>query len=131
MKSVKGKEIVFTTENKVGMLEEISKLIKDEGVDIKGVSAWGEGDKAFFRLLTSDNSKTKGVLQRLGNIEEKDVVIVDMPDEIGQLQMLSSKLKDVGIDLNYIYGTTSEPGKTAIIVFSSNDNDKALEVISA
>ncbi len=131
MKAVKGKEIIFTGENKIGELEDIASILKDNGVNIRAISAWAISEKAVFRLLTSDNVKTKELLSVKGVIEEREVVIVEMPDEVGQLQLLASKLKGNGLDLDYIYGTTYEPGKSAIIIFSANDNEKALGIISA
>jgi len=131
MKAVKGKEIIFTGENKIGELEEIASIIKDNGVNIRAISAWAVNGKAVFRLLTSDNAKTKELLLTKGTVEEREIVIVEMPDKVGQLQLLASKLKGNGLDLDYIYGTTYEPGKSAIIIFSANDNEKALGIISA
>jgi hypothetical protein len=128
MKAAKGTELLLTTDNKVGKLEEIAKAIKDNGINIRAISAWAFDDKAYFRIVASDNAKTKEILQTLGKVEEKDVVIVDMPDEVGQLFQLASKLKDNNIDIHHIFGTTSEPGKSAIIIFSSDDNAKALQV---
>ncbi|MBD3263886.1 MAG: ACT domain-containing protein [Candidatus Omnitrophica bacterium] len=130
MKAVKGKEIMLVADNKVGQLEAITSPLKEAGINIRAVSAWAVEDKAYFRFITSDNSKAKDILQNIGSIEEKEVIIADMPDEVGQLQSFASKLKDADIDITYIYGTTSEPGGSAIIVFSSSDNDKVLELIS-
>ncbi|MDD3296411.1 MAG: hypothetical protein PHU64_03525 [Candidatus Omnitrophica bacterium] len=131
MKGVKGKELILTTENKVGKLEEIARAIKDEGINLRAISAWSFEDKAFFRIVSSDNVKTKEILQLLGKVEEKEVIIVEMTDEMGQLFSLASKLKDNNIDINHIYGTASEPDKSVIVVFSSANNNKALELISS
>ncbi len=131
MRGVKGDEIVLIVDNKVGKLEEVTSTVKENGVNIRAISAWAVEDKAFFRLITSDNEKAKEALAGLGNIEIKEVVIVEMPDEVGQLDALASKLKDSNIDISHIYGTTSEPGKPAIVIFSCNDNEKALQAISA
>lgn len=131
MKAVKGEEVLFTGENKIGELEEIAKIIKDNGVNIRAISAWAVNGKAVFRLVTSDNAKTKELLLAKGAVEEREVVIVEMPDKVGQLQLLASKLKGNGLDLDYIYGTTYKPGKYAIIIFSANDNEKAVGIISA
>lgn len=131
MKAKKGGEIIFSTDNKVGKLEEIARLIKDNGINIRAISAWVIDGKAFFRLVSSDNTKAREALQNLGkDIDEKEVVIVDIPDKVGQLFALASKLKDNNIDLKHIYGTTSQSEKTAAIIFSSNNNDKALKIIA-
>lgn len=131
MKAVKGKEILFTGENKIGELEEITRPIKDSGIDIRAISAWAVNGKAVFRLVTSDNAKTKELLLAKGTVDEREVVIVEMPDEVGQLQLLAEKLKGNGLDLDYLYGTTYKPGQSAIIIFSANDNEKALSIISS
>jgi len=131
MRGEKGLELFLTADNKVGKLEEVSGLLKNGGVNIKSISAWADSGKAFFRLVTSDNAKAKEILAGLGSVEEKAVILVDMPDEVGQLNDLCLKLKDNNIDLTHIYGTTSEAGKSATIIFSSSDNDKALDIISS
>jgi len=130
MKAEHDKELLLITENKVGKLEQIARLVTNHGINIRAISAWAFDEEAFFRIVASDNEQAKKVLSSVGKIEEKDIVIVQMPDEVGQLFQLASKLKDNNIDLNYVYGTTSEPGKPAIIVFSSDSNSKAIEVIS-
>jgi hypothetical protein len=131
MKAVKGEEIFLTTENKVGKLEEVAKLIKESGINVRAINAYAVANKAHFRLLTSDNVKSKEILRKVGTVENKEVIIVDMPDEVGQLHTLASKLKEANIDLDHIYGTTSKPKQSAILIFSSSNNDKALEVISS
>jgi len=131
MRGVKGEEIFLIADNKVGKLAEVAKVIKESGVNIRAISAWGVEEKAFFRLVTSDNAKARGALKKVGTVEGKEVVIVEMPDEVGQLQALAAKLKDANIDITHIYGTTSEPGRPAIVIFACNDNEKALQAISA
>ncbi len=130
MRAVKGKELYLTTDDKVGKLQEIASAVKAAGVNIRAISAWGADAKAYFRLVTSDNIKAKEALQSQGSIEEKEVVIADMVDEVGQLESMASGLKEAGINLTHIYGTTSEPGKSAIIIFASDNNDKALDLLS-
>jgi len=129
MKAVMGKEILLVVGDKKGRLEEISKAIMDAGVNIRAISAWAFDSKAYFRLVASDNEKAKKAIEGIGIVEENDVIIVEMPDKTGQLHALAAKLKENKINLNRIYGTTIEPDKSAIIIFSSEDNDKALEVI--
>ena len=130
MRAVKGKEVVLTAENKVGKLQEVASAIKGTGANVRAISAWGVEGKAFFRLVTSDNEIIKETLQSQGTVEENDVIIVDMTDEVGRLEALASQMKNAGVNLTHIYGTTSEPGKSAIIVFSSDNNDKILDILT-
>ena len=59
------------------------------------------------------------------------MVIAEIPDEVGRLNELCLKLKEANININYLYGTASEPQATAIVVFSCNDNFKAVDLISS
>ncbi|MCM8786501.1 MAG: hypothetical protein NC935_00380 [Candidatus Omnitrophica bacterium] len=130
MKAVRGEEIFLITENKIVKLDQITKIIKDNNVNIRAINAYSDGIKAYFRLLTSNNTTTKEILKKFGTVESKDVIIVDMPDEIGQLHILASKLKEANVDITYMYGTAATPKGSAIVVFSSGDNNKALEALS-
>ncbi|MCM8773638.1 MAG: ACT domain-containing protein [Candidatus Omnitrophica bacterium] len=132
MKVVKGEEIFVTTFNKVGTLAAITEIIANAEINIRAISAYVVGDKAFFRLITSDNNKTKEVLSKNNySWESKEVVIVELIDKAGQLYNLASLLKKANVDLNYIYGTTSKPLTETIIIFSSNNNDKAIDILSS
>ncbi|MCD6228343.1 MAG: ACT domain-containing protein [Candidatus Omnitrophica bacterium] len=132
MKVVKGEEVFLTVPNKVGLLEEICKLISESGVNIRAICAYVVDDKALFRIVTSDNTKTKEILEANNySLEKKEVVIVELPDKVGELYNFASKIKNAGIDLNYIYGTTAAPQENAILVFSSDNNEKVLDLLSA
>ncbi|MBU1112477.1 MAG: hypothetical protein KKH93_01205 [Candidatus Omnitrophica bacterium] len=130
MKAVKATELLLIADNKVGKLAEISREVKENGINVRAISAWAFDGKAYFRLVVSDNAKAKKILESLGTVEEKEVIIVDLPDEVGQLFNLTTKLKNNGIDIRYIYGTASQPGSSAIVILSSDTNEKALEIIS-
>lgn len=130
MKAIKGEEIVFTVENKIGKLNEAAALIKADQINIRAVNCDVVSNKAILRFLTSDNQKAKKILSALGEISSREVVIVQMPDEIGQLCLITTKLKEANIDLIRIYGMAQDAGAAANIIFSTNDNDRALAIIS-
>jgi hypothetical protein len=131
MKTRKAQELVLATENKPGTLAEISGALKAKGINIIAVSAWSVDTKAFFRLIASDTAAAKQALASFGKGEEKEVVIVELPDTVGALESVTSKLKNANIDLTHIYGSVSEAGKTAHLIFASSNNAKALELLSA
>ncbi len=131
MQVVKGEEIVLTCDNKVGKLEEVTTILQGKGVNIRGINAYADGSKAVFRLILSDNVRAKDILKKLGTLETNEVVIVDMPDEVGQLNSIVKKLKDAGINLTHVYGTTSKPHDSAIVIIASSNNAKALELIAS
>ncbi len=131
MKAIKSEELFVTAKNEVGKLEEISESLRDQGINIRAVSAYVVEDTAYFRVIASDNAKATEILKNIGcTVETKEVVIVEMPDKVGELCGLSLKLKNAGVDLKYIYGSTSSSQDNASIIFSADNNDKALEILT-
>ncbi|MBL7084753.1 MAG: hypothetical protein ISS43_01410 [Candidatus Omnitrophica bacterium] len=125
-----GKQLLAATENKVGMLAEVCSVVSATGVNIQAINAYAVGNKANFRILTDNNQKTKEVLEAKGyQVSEQDVVMVELPNQVGVLKETADKLKATGIDLEYIYGTTCNCGCDCLLVFSSNDNAGAQEAL--
>ncbi|MDD5194383.1 MAG: ACT domain-containing protein [Candidatus Omnitrophica bacterium] len=129
MKAVKGEEVVVVAPNKVGLLAAVTKLITEKSINIRAINGYVLGSDACFRLVTSDNAGTKEALSAIGRVENKEVIIIEMPDEAGQLAKVAAKLEKAGINLTHIYGTAAQVKGSAIIIFSSNDNNKALDVV--
>ena len=124
------KALLAQAENKVGMLADISSAITESGVNIQGINAYAVDDQAYFRLLVTDNEKAKEALEaKECQVTEQEVVAVEMPDKVGVLKETAEKLKAAGIDLSFIYGTTCNCGGDCLVVFGSNNNHKAQEIL--
>lgn len=129
-KAKKAKQLSLTMPNKVGLLSEVSAVIAGAKVNINAICAYEMEDKAYFMLITENNAKAKNVLSPLGaEIEEEDVISVDLPNKVGELQKVAKKIADAGIDINYLYGTVGT-GKSSICVFKTADDSKAIKVIN-
>lgn len=129
-KARKAKEISFTMPNKVGLLSEVTTAIAGAKVNITAICAYGMGNTAYFMLTTNSNTKAKRALGTLGVIiEEKDVVEVEVPDKPGELQKISKKIANAGIDIEYMYATASS-GKKETCIFMTSDNQKTVKVIN-
>ena len=131
-KAKSGKELHAVTENKVGMMAEISQWLADKGVNIKAVCAYVVEDKAHFLMVTSDNKKATDILKSKEiEVTEDEVVVVEMADKVGALKDMAKKLKNSEIDIKHIYGSTpGVPNALATIVFNSDDNKKAINCIN-
>lgn len=129
-KAVKIKQILATTENRVGMLAQVSSVIAEAGVNIAAICAYGEKGKAHFMIVTTDNKKAVSALGKKGyDAKEEDAVKVLLENKVGALQGMAKKLAAADIDLNYAYGTVGEGSQPASIIFSSNNNDKAIGLL--
>ena len=125
----KVEELFLSAENKTGLLEEITQALVSGGVNIRAVSAYVAENKAFFRLITSDNAKASEALANIGSIEKKEAVVAELEDKEGSLNKAAARLKDAGIDLAYIYATSADTGNKVAVVFSSDNNDKSVELL--
>jgi len=127
------KELIVGADNKVGMLAEVSGLVAEAGVNISAISAYAMGEKAIFRFVTSDNDKAENVLVAKGfKVDECEVVVANLPDKVGQAKEISEKIKQAGINLDYIYGSTCGCADTpALMVIGSKENQKVVETINS
>lgn len=131
-KCSKGKELIVTTEDKLGMLAEITSVITGQGVNISAICAYGMEGKAIFMMLTSDNQKAKIQAESKGwKVEESDVVVVEMPDKVGAVKEIADKLKAKNVNLIYIYGTTCtcSPSCACRLVLKSEDSDAMISAL--
>ncbi|MDD5005300.1 MAG: hypothetical protein PHS93_02200 [Candidatus Omnitrophica bacterium] len=132
-KAILAKELMVDTDNKIGMLADISSLITDAGVNITAICAYAVADKAIFRIITSDNNKAKSALAQKGfKVRENDVVTVMLADKAGQAKMVADKIKKAGINLDSLYGTTCGcKDMEALLVIGSKESAKVISAINS
>ena len=129
-KARKSKQLSFEMPNKVGLLSEVTGAVASANVNITAVCAYGMGKKAYFMLLTENNAKAKKALGSLkAKVEEEDVVTVELPNKIGEIQNIAKKIAEADIDIIYIYGTAST-GKSSICVLKTANDNKAMRAIN-
>ena len=127
------KQLSIETGDKVGVLAEITGVIAEAGVNITAICAYAMENKAFFMLVSSDSDKAKGVLTQKGyKVVEDEVVTVMLEDKVGQGKVIADKIKAAGINLEYLYGTTSGRADTpALMVIGSKENAKVVSTINS
>src|SRR4030042_3663026 len=127
-KAKKSKQLSFAMSNKAGLLSEISTTIASAKVNINAICAYEMEDKAYFMLSTDSNTKAKKALAPLGiEIKEEDVVAVEMPNKVAELQKVAKRIAGAGINIIYMYGTAGT-SKSSICVFKTADDKKAIKV---
>jgi hypothetical protein len=128
-KAIIMKQISFETRNKVGQLESVTSVLKDARINIKALCAYGMGKKAYFMLVTNNNTKAKRALKKLKvKTREEGVVGIEMQNRIGQLKNIASKVADAGIDIQYVYGTTGV-GKSSLCILKTVNDTRALKAL--
>lgn len=124
-----GKEIIVTSENKIGALVKVAGPIKEAGISIRAVCAWGDGGKASFLLVTENNQKAEEALKKVGfTTKQNEVVLVELTNKIGSLAEAAQRLSGAGIDIDHCY--VSAHGGQALAIFATKDNQKAMKILS-
>ncbi|MFH1867497.1 MAG: hypothetical protein ABH843_00875 [Candidatus Omnitrophota bacterium] len=121
------KEIVITVANEIGVLDDLSRILSENSVNIEAISGYAASGKAVIMLLTDNNRRALSVLQkeRYTSAEEKEVVVIDIINKPGTLRSITAKLAAEGIDIKHNYGTICPRGCPARIIISTSDNERA------
>jgi hypothetical protein len=129
VKASKAKQVSFSLPSKIGLLAEVSAFITTAKINIEAICAYEMGEQGFFMLMTDNHAKTKKILSHMGaGVTVDDIITVEMPNKVGELQKVAKKISDAGIDINYIYGSPVK-GKMTLILKTGNDK-KTLTVLN-
>ena len=125
------KEIAVTVANKVGVLADMSKLLSEGGINIEAVAGYALGSEAKLMVVTADNAAAVNILKKAGyaSLKENEVVVVDLENKPGALKEITLSLAGNGVDIKQVYGTACSSECPSRIVFSTSDNQKALEAL--
>jgi hypothetical protein len=124
------REIVVTTENRIGLFAEISRLLSDMGINLLSIVVSVAGETAVIRLLATSQSYARDSLRQAGfNVEERDVVVIELPHYPGFLCRVSEALARKEISLDDLHTTISEEGGAEVVVFSCSDNGRAVQML--
>lgn len=124
----KAKEIRFSTSNRVGMLDKVTQALKQARVNIQHVAAWSEGSKAYFSLVTNNNSRASRALRRLGvRPRQGEVLVLNLQNKVGSLGRVARRLAKAKVNISCLTATTS--GNRASVLINTSNNRKAQRVV--
>ncbi len=122
-------ELYFTMPTHVGALAEVTEALRDAGVNIRAIGAYDKEDHGEFMLIVSDTATAKTALEKLGvKPVEKTVVPVEVTDRPGALAEVARKVADAGINIGWVYATTSS-SPTATLVLRTANNERVAELL--
>ena len=125
-------QISVFLENRAGQLAEITKVLADNGIDLRAISIAETADYGVLRMIVDNAEKTTGILLTNGYIlSMTPVLVVGVPDQPGGLAPVLSIMAEGNIDIEYMYSLfTPEVGK-AYMVFRISDEAKFVELLTA
>lgn len=124
------KQLSVFIENREGRLEQVTEVLKQEGINIVSLSLADTSEYGMLRMIVSAPEKAKQVLKENGfSAMLTDVIAVRLPHEVGMLQKLLQVLSSADINIEYMYALATGKDNAAMIVKASDAQEavKALE----
>jgi len=127
---MKVEQLAVFLENKSGRLAAITKVLSDNGINIRALSVADTADFGILRLIVDQTDKARQVLKDAGfTVGMTNVVAVEVADRPGGLSEVLAVLNQVEINVEYMYAFVEKSSHNAVIIFRFDDADAAIEVL--
>ena len=125
-------QISVFLENRAGQLSNITKVLSENGVDLRAINIAETQDYGVLRIIPADAQKASSVLLENGFIMAMTPVIaVAVPDRPGGLNSLLEALAEENIGIEYMYSVFSSNSGEALMVLQVGENEKTAELLNA
>ena len=108
----------------------VTSVLTESHVNIRAISTFDTPEFGILRLVVDDPAKAKESLTQKGFVTRvNDVIGAELRDEKGNLNEMLRILADGKINVNYIYSFVIREEKAPVIVFHTDDFQKAEQVL--
>ena len=127
---MKIKQISIFLENTAGRIADVTKVLKDNSINLRAIMIADTADFGILRIITDDSDKALSVLKEAKfTTKTTDVLAISISDKVGALHDVMALFQNNGINIEYLYASLEKTGDTAIIIFKVEDPEKGLKVI--
>lgn len=124
-------QISVFLENRAGQLSNITRVLSENGVDLRAINIAETQDYGVLRIIPADAQKASSVLLENGFIMAMTPVIaVAVPDRPGGLNSLLEALSEENIGIEYMYSVFSMNSGEALMVLQVGEAEKVSEILS-
>ena len=123
-------QISVFLENRTGQLAEITKLLAENGIDIRAISIAETSDYGLARMIVDNSHKASEVLLRHGDILSMTPVwAVEVPDRPAGLAEVLAVLAENHVDVEYMYSLFTHKEGMAYMVMRVSDEPRFLSTL--
>ena len=115
------RQISVFVENQPGSMMNVTNVLTEAHVNIRAISTFDTPEFGIMRLVVDDPVRAKESLTSKG--------FVNRVSEKGNLNQMLKILADGQINVNYIYSFVIREGKAPVMVFHTDDFEKAESVL--
>ncbi|HOC30045.1 MAG TPA: amino acid-binding protein [Treponemataceae bacterium] len=125
-------QISIFLENAAGRLAEVTRVLKDGGVNLRAIMIADTADFGILRIIVDNPDKALRILgDAQFTVKTTDVLSVTVKDSVGSLADVLALFEQNGINIEYLYAALEKIGETAVVIFKVEDLDKGLSVVKA
>lgn len=112
--------------NEAGRVSEVTGLLGEAGINIRGFSVSDTADYGILRLVVDRPEDALASLKEHGfTVREDEVICIDLPDRPGGLAGVLKIVSEAGVNIEYVYSLVS-----TFVVINVGDADRALQLLS-
>ncbi len=112
-------------ENKAGRVSEITEILGQHHINIRGFSVSDTADFGIVRLVVDDPDRGLAALQDAGfTVKVSDVLCLNLPDHPGGLAGVLKVVSGAGVNIEYVYSLIS-----TYVVINVADIDRAVSLL--
>ncbi len=122
-------QISVFLDNIPGILERFTKVLMDNGINMRALTVAETADFGILRMLVDKEEECIDILRDHDYlVSETKVIAVEVPDKPGGLHGIAKILADEDINIEYIYSALLVKDE-AIIILRVDDNESAVKVL--
>ena len=124
-------QLAVFLDNRPGMLLRTCQALAAAKVNILALSILDTVDHAIVRMIVDQPKEAEQVLSKLhAMVQRRDVVVMDMPNQVGALAGVAERLAQAGINMEYAYCTATSTQQTGALVLRTNDLEATINALS-
>lgn len=125
------KQLSIFVENKHGRLAEITRLLKENNIDIRALSIADTRDFGIMRLIVNNPDKAEKVFKDAGcTVSLTEVIAIGIDDKPGGLAVAMDVLYKANISVEYMYAFISRTDDMAYVILRVEENDEAIKALN-
>jgi hypothetical protein len=124
-------QISVFLENRAGQFAEITRVLADNGIDLRAISIAETTDYGILRMIVDDAEKTTAILMQHGYLlSMTPVLVVAVPDRPGGIAPVLATLAEGNMDVEYMYSLFTHIEDRAYIVFRVSETEKFMALLA-
>lgn len=127
----KAKQISVSLENKPGRLARFCKCLAQRKINIIAISVAETSEQGVVRIVVDKPAAALKTIAECGPMTytETDVLLIDLPDKVGELAKMTDKLATKRVNVDFVYGSTGLAGGKAYIVVGASNIDAVAKTL--